>query len=458
MNMKTGVSAHDFFCGVGGSSLALDAAGIDITVAVNHNRISIASHQANFPTVAHDCMDITTIDPARYNRAEIGIFTPECRFHSGARGEKITGQGQLMLWDDIPGDEAAERSRVTMNEVVRFAEYHRYWIVIVENVVDIFHWRGLAQWRRDMEKLGYADQPVFFNSQFAAPDPLPVPQSRDRVYWVFWRTGKRPDLDVRPTAWCEACDQDVAAVQSWKNPNRRWGKYGARRSYLYRCPRCGNTVRPSFYPARMAINWSLPAPRIGDRGKPLKDSTMRRIRVGLERFGGEAFVLDTAYTHGHDRRVQGLSEPAGTVTGQGTRAICVPRGVPTPFRVELHGTSTAGSIQDPCGAVLAGAHHQGFLTSYYRTGTATSLDEATPTVTGRDRHGLVVITTAAHPVRVDDCGFRMLDPDTELKKIMGFPNGYVVTGNKREQVRQLGQSLTPAVVTEIVKRCVATLA
>jgi DNA (cytosine-5)-methyltransferase 1 len=37
-------------------------------------------------------------------------------------------------------DEAAERSRATMWDVVRFAEHHRYTSVIVENVVDAAKW------------------------------------------------------------------------------------------------------------------------------------------------------------------------------------------------------------------------------------------------------------------------------------------------------------------------------
>jgi DNA (cytosine-5)-methyltransferase 1 len=37
-------------------------------------------------------------------------------------------------------DEAAERSRATMWDVVRFSEFHDYGAVIVENVVDVFQW------------------------------------------------------------------------------------------------------------------------------------------------------------------------------------------------------------------------------------------------------------------------------------------------------------------------------
>jgi site-specific DNA-cytosine methylase len=46
-----------------------------------------------------------------------------------------------------------------------------------------------------------------------------------------------------------------------------------------------------------------------------------------------------------------------------------------------------------------------------------------------------------HPVAM----FRMLTSE-EIKTAMAFPPDYVITGNKREQVRQLGNAVTPPVM------------
>lgn len=40
---------------------------------------------------------------------------------------------------------------------------------------------------------------------------------------------------------------------------------------------------------------------------------------------------------------------------------------------------------------------------------------------------------------------------------MAFPDNYQVLGNQREKVKQLGNAVTPPVMSELFKRCVATL-
>ena len=57
-----------------------------------------------------------------------------------------TAQGQL--WGEALPDEAAERSRATMWDVVRFSEHHRYAAVIVENVVEVAQWLPFRAWPR----------------------------------------------------------------------------------------------------------------------------------------------------------------------------------------------------------------------------------------------------------------------------------------------------------------------
>jgi DNA (cytosine-5)-methyltransferase 1 len=58
---------------------------------------------------------------------------------------------------------------------------------------------------------------------------------------------------------------------------------------------------------------------------------------------------------------------------------------------------------------------------------------------------------------VEDCGFRMLQPH-EIKAAMAFPADYRVLGNKREQVRQLGNAVTPPAMNTLIQRVVQSLA
>lgn len=351
--MSQDITVTDLFCGAGGSSIGAEKAGARLTMAANHWRLAIDTHNTNFPHADHDCADVSQVNPRRYPRTDILIASPECTNHSQAKARKVAGP---TIWDAEPaGLDEQERSRATMWDVPRFAEWHRYDLVIVENVVEAARWLPFEAWLASMHALGYEHRILSLNSFVA----YPTPQSRDRMYVVFWRRGNRPpELDFRADAWCPRCEARVAAVQAWKN-GRRIGRY--RQQYVYRCPTCAELAIPFAYPAATAIDWSLPTPRIGDRVRPLAEATLRRIRAGLERYGPaalvaaagntwekpgsgyarawpvtlpipvqtataqHALVVDTAYSgEGHAGKVRPTSDPVMTQTGQQSQALVVP--------------------------------------------------------------------------------------------------------------------------------------
>lgn len=315
-------SVTDQFCGAGGSSLGASHAGAEIKLALNHWQLAIKTHNTNFPNTDHDCTDLSACDPRRYRPTTLLITSPECTNHSLAKGAMRKAQRQLDMFGTVEADPAEERSRATMWDVCRFAEAHRYPLVIVENVVEARNWEPFDGWLMSMHLLGYEHRIVYFNSMFAHP----TPQSRDRMYVVFWRKGQRaPNLDFHPPAHCPQCGKDVQAVQSWKKPTRKWGKYG--QQYVYRCPSCASQVTPYYYCAANAIDWSLPAPRIGDRARPLKDKTRRRIQVGLDKFGRQPIVVDYVHTPRGDRQqdmVYTVDRPQRTQLGIVTHALVTP--------------------------------------------------------------------------------------------------------------------------------------
>src|SRR4051812_998445 len=145
-----------------------------------------------------------------------------------------------------------------------------------------------------MANLGYAHRAVVLNSAFAAGYGPAAPQLRDRIYFVFWRTGDRaPDFAkwTRPRAWCPSCETDVAAVYTPKPGRRRAMRYGAQ--YTYRCPKAGcrgGVVQPYVLPAAAAIDWTIAGQRIGDRARPLQPKTIERIVAGLRRYADPLLV------------------------------------------------------------------------------------------------------------------------------------------------------------------------
>ncbi|MGE0278143.1 MAG: DNA cytosine methyltransferase [Nitrospiraceae bacterium] len=517
------LTATDQFCGAGGSSSGAVAAGVEVKLALNHWKLAVETHSTNFRDTMHDCTDISASDPRRYPSTDILITSPECTNHSLAKGKARKYQQQLDLFGKVTIDPAEERSRATMWDVPRFAEYHEYRIIIVENVVDARYWATWDAWLHAMDLLGYNHQVVYFNSMFA----YPTPQSRDRMYVVFWRKGNRkPDLDFRPPAHCAKCERTVEAVQAWKK--QRWGRY--KKQYIYVCPVCQSAVEPYYYCAANAIDWSLPAVRIGERSKPLKEKTLKRIQSGLEKFGRQPVLVDTIHSarNGRDGDMTWSAMVANrTQIGQATQGLIMPPFVadlahnralntrcfsatetmPTqtsyqtmalvtpPYMIDLRGSNAPRAMTEALSTVCASGNHHGvvtpFIASYYGTDALSTMTEAVPTVVTIDKHALVVPpfllsyytrdsgqgaalasmtetlpTQPTWPVHylvqpgdvpdVEECGFRMLQPH-EIQKAMAFADDYVVLGNAREKVKQLGNAVTPPVMRLLVDRCVASL-
>lgn len=534
----------DLFCGAGGSSSGAEQIrGVRVRMAANHWALAVETHHRNLPHADHDTADISQVDPRRYPRTNILWASPECTNHSQAKGRRRAADQQPDLFGDTLPDEAAVRSRSTMFDVLRFAEHHRYAAIVVENVVDVRDWILWPAWATGLDNLGYDHTVVYLNSMFAQAAGPPAPQSRDRLYVVAWLRGNRaPDLDrwTRPAAACAACDTPVRAKQAWKNPTRPRGRY--RQQYIYQCPTCRTEVYPGVLPAAVAIDWNLPAGRIGDRDRPLAPKTIARIEAGLRRYA-QPFL--TPMRSGRPR-VIGVDEPLATVVADGSNhglvdPLLVPAGgtwndtaqsVAGPFRtrttrdtdalvVPVEGrdhlaartadqparTQTArlqdalvvplrnNGVARPAGqapaptVAAAGNHHalvmrnmtargdQGqmsypvdeplrtvlasqrqslirwdhLLVPYYGTSTTRRVDEPAGTVTTVDRYALV-----GPQVAVDDCTFRMLEP-AEIQAAMAFAAGYVVLGNKRERVRQLGNAVTPPAARDLIAAVVEAI-
>ncbi len=474
MRHKTSyISVLDCFCGAGGSSTGMAAIpGVEVVTAINHWDLALESHNSNHPNTEHICTDISTSDPRKIPATTAAWFSPECTNHSISKGKKrASGQQLLPGFGEKGYDPSAERSRMTAWDVVRYTEEHKYQFVIVENVVDFRRWVLYDAWFNAMKALGYRGQPVYFNSMFAG-----VPQSRNRMYIVFWRHNNlAPDLSFAPLAMCERCGDNVHSKQAWKK-EFHWGSY--KKQYIYICPDCRHEVVPYYNPAWMAIDWDIESTPIGERARPLAENTMKRIRAGIEKYWVEPTVIDLAYTHSNGVRSTSVTEPFPTQTTRQTQALCQPfltqfytrqsahspidEAIPTitgdlrhgliePFIAEMRKHSTVRTTREPLSTIAtSGAHHG--LVQYYGTGGVTHISEAIPTITTKERHALLTNMDQV----IEQCGFRMLSPN-ELKVGMGFPNEYIVLRNNKQQVKQLGNAVTSPVATLLVSRCVEAL-
>jgi DNA (cytosine-5)-methyltransferase 1 len=93
-----------------------------------------------------------------------------------------------------------------------------------------------------------------------------------------------------------------------------------------------------------------------------------------------------------------------------------------------------------------------FLLPYKRTNIPRWVGEPMGTVTSVEHSGLL-----SPAELIEACGFRMLTW-YEIRAAMAFRDDYVLTGNKTDKVRQLGQAVTPPVMTWIFRRVADSLA
>jgi DNA (cytosine-5)-methyltransferase 1 len=482
----------DLFCGAGGSSTGLVAAGLELRLAANHWKRAVETHAANHRDADHLCADINNYDMRRLPKTDILWASPICTEISPAGGRRRT-HGQLALELEEYGrveDAGWERTRATAYDVIRATEVHRYKAVLCENVLEFaVDWELFDWWRKGMEMLGYRSQIVSVSSaHVGGADNLPAPQWRDRIYIVFTRTDiPAPDLAPRPPAWCPECGEDVFAVQTWRN-GRRVGKY--KQQYDYRCPNtaCRHTVvEPYVRPAASIIDWTNLGVRIGDRPahglRPLAANTVKRIRAGLSLLGTERMVL-TVNHGGHDgRAVPADNAPLAARTVKIGDAVLVPAGgtwntQPThtaePMRTRLANPKGFEALLTPPQA------DDSFIVTLRRNATARPVSTPVDTVTGQGRHHWLVIPyrnaaskSADEPLHtlgtkdsaallgpapeLDNCHYRMIQPREQLLA-QRFPADYIVHGNKGEQTMQAGNAVSCNVAQWIGERVADALA
>ncbi|AMS41186.1 DNA cytosine methyltransferase [Aminobacter aminovorans] len=208
--------------------------------------------------------------------------------------------------------------------------------------------------------------------------------------------------------------------------------------------------------------------------------------AGSEEHPGCARPMLVTVAHGNDarekdpnsRRSHSLEDPLGVIHGDGSAYAVV-----EPFVLSRHADGTARSVEEPTPTQVA-KHSHLLITSYYgATQTAGSGDDPLPTVTTKDRFGMVVPVTQsgggakARDVNVDqvptmttakggefafaeatpeyDILFRMLEPH-ELAAAMGFNTEeatYEFAGTKTDKIKQIGN----AVSVSKMKACVGAI-
>jgi DNA (cytosine-5)-methyltransferase 1 len=351
----------DLFAGGGGASLGIEQAlGVAPIVAVNHCPAAIAMHAANHPRTIHLTEDVFNVSPWSVVAGGKGLdllwASPSCTHFSRARGGKpVREQLRTLGW-----------------VVVEWARAVAPRVICVENVAEMLTWGPLnadgtpiaarkgetfREWVKALELAGYrVEWRILGAADYGAPT------IRKRLFVVARR-------DRQPIVWPE--------------------------------PTHGPGLQP-YRTAAECIDWSVPCPSIFARKKPLAAATLRRVVEGIRRYvlGGKPFLVNL--THGG--RVEGIDEPARTITGahRGEKAVAgahllnLSHGGRSESLDEPARTLTAtpkGGDRMLVAPILTRAHGHGWDRD---GGPPTPADALLPTVTATDEHALV----ASHLVKL----------------------------------------------------------
>jgi DNA (cytosine-5)-methyltransferase 1 len=156
-----------------------------------------------------------------------------------------------------------------------------------------------------------------------------------------------------------------------------------------------------------------------------------------------------------------VTDPTATIVADGSNhALAIP--APLLMRNNAGGAEMCTPVGEPM-RTLTSAGHQSLLIPYYGTGVARTVGGPMGAVTSLQRFGMA--SQDWHKV-IDERGNLIIDPSEilfrmlkvpEIHAAMAFGEDYIVLGNQREQIRQLGNAVTPPVAEVLISALVEVI-
>lgn len=469
----------DLFCGAGGTTTGVEQARIHgekcakVIACVNHDPNAIASHKANHSGALHFTEDIRTLElspllrhldrmKGKYPSARIVLWASlECTNFSRAKG----------------GQPRDADSRTLAEHLFRYIEAIKPDYIQIENVEEFMCWGDLdkngkpvskdqgrcyLQWVKHVKDYGYEfDWRILNAADYGAYT------SRRRFFGQFALRGLPITFPV-PTHSKAGTDRMFQMYKPWK-------------------------------PVRDVLDLDDEGTSIFGREKPLCERTLDRIFAGLVKFvaGGkehyDAWILKYNSTNQRgNHNAPSIMEPCPTVAVQNRLGLVKVNFLSKQYSGDP--MSKNQSVDQPAGTITTIDHHA-FVTAFYSPGYNTSVDAPAPVVTTKDRLGIVNTKFLMNPqyestggsidnpcftliARMDkmppylictksgfgikiygndspmtckikkfmaaygiiDIKMRMLNI-RELKRIMGFPEDYILVGSQAEQKKFIGNAV-----------------
>lgn len=471
----------DNFAGGGGASTGIELAiGRSVDIAINHDPAAIAMHRANHPNTEHYTEDVWKVDPIEACKGRpvaLAWFSPDCKHHSKAKGGKpVSKKIRGLAW-----------------VAVKWAKKVKPRVIMLENVEEFMDWGRLdnnnrpdpkykgetfRRFVKQLERQGYSVEYRLLRAcDYGAPT------IRRRFFLIARSDGKE-------IVWPEPTYAEPDTLEVYAGIKKPW------------------------IPVADVLDFSLPCPSIfatseeimeqyGIRAvRPLSENTLKRIARGVAKFvinNPKPFIVEmgdeekaenliqyhseqtgdvrgqqvdrplmtvdssnryglvstfiSKYYSGNDI-ASGVSEPLPTITTWDHNAVCAVA------VTQFNNNCIGQSVDKPLNTMTAKSNHFGevcaFLIKYYGNGdNAVSCSGPAPTITAKDRMGLV--TVSGQDYMIVDIGLRMLTP-RELFDAQGFPHDYIIDVDadgkaypKSEQVARCGNAVCPPIPTALVK-------
>ena len=369
----------DLFCGAGGTSTGVEYATLNghkcakVIACVNHDANAIASHAANHPDALHFTEDSRTLElsplvgkvqesRAAYPNAHVVLWASlECTNFSKAKG-------------GMPRD---ADSRTLAEHLFRYIEALQPDYIQIENVEEFMCWGDLDE------------------------DGHPVSRDKGRCYlhWVKSVCDYGYNFD-----WRILNAADYGAYTSRRRYFGQFARYGLpisfpKPTHAKQRPACGDAIATLFpeeslqpwKPVREVLDLHDEGDSIFGRKKPLVEKTLERIYAGLIKFvagGRDAFIVKYNSVNGKTGKyvAPGIDEPCPTVSTQNRIGMAKVHFLSKQFGGDPSGKNI--SVEEPAGSITCRDHHA-FVSAYYGNGFNTSVDAPAPTLTTKERFGLI---------------------------------------------------------------------
>jgi len=391
----------DFFCGGGGTTTGFHRAKINdrniakVVAGVNHDKVAIASHAANYPDTAHFIEDFTTLDPNRLvdimisarlkypNAKTVGHFSAECIHHSKAKG----------------GSSRDADSRSLPEHIERYEKILYFDIISVENVTEFIDWGPLKVKIVRNKKGEEICCPLNYKKEkktkkILSIDPVWIPiKERKGEYYKLWR-----DNLISYGFKYDYRKLNAADFDAYTSRIRYFGLF-AKDEVNIQFPiptnsKNGTNGLKKWRPVKDVLDLEIEGESIFTRKKPPVDASLERIMSGVikfvptrkKRISNNYRMITAYYGNGYN---SSLTEPIGTVTTKDRFAMVTTKFIANQYS----GGGQLSDINDPNPALVTIPKQNivscQFMDQQYGMSKPVSIDQPSATLTSNPKLNLV---------------------------------------------------------------------